>query len=506
MPIYVGGVEYDLYLGTVKQNVYQGTQLVSSLGDSANMNGTAAYGSPVVSVENTSALTFETLVTDWEPSADDFAEGVQFLQTQTYTVTSVNPGTRTTSTYTCELVTSPTGSGVAGTCLDPVDGSIDAIGDSYSEITTSGMESTTSGVMSRTRLTTGTGEAVKATAAWVKTSEVFSGGTEGTQVCDPWPTESPYGWSAVGASATISEFNPLSGLTPDNARPSAVVASSEIEDVDLSRTRDCETTFTGGTSNATYTCQLQSDGQGTPTCAPNTSLGLPSGELLDTFDITTNGVNYQEDTTETQEASDIPNDDYVDPGVGFGSATFAWSGTLNANAHPAGTDVTGNIDATGDAVVDSARLVDAVTANDGDNAEARDVADITISVTYTISDSFDNNGQSVQNFDFTVTQAAPSAVLADPIAVITVNGLGQAYDGDYKGINNSIELGIGESVSIGSRNDGGKAVRTTATNVGSFDFTEVLSAGHEGLQVIVIYTNADGDTSESRLIVNAGEI
>ena len=120
----------------------------------ADADGTAAYnaGSTVTTGGN-AVSTSEYGVSAYSPSTGAYSNGTAFTQTQTYYIQTNYSNYVYTTTRTCELVTAPTGNGVAGTCVNPAN----AIGGTDVSTTTTARASTGAGPYYRTQSATGTG-------------------------------------------------------------------------------------------------------------------------------------------------------------------------------------------------------------------------------------------------------------------------------------------------------------------------------------------------------------
>ena len=86
---------------------------------STGTDGTAAYGPEQMGESGGTESMKEINTSEWLPDTDDVAFGTPFTQTQTYNIeTTITPVLEHTF-RTCELVTSPTGTGSAGRCSNP---------------------------------------------------------------------------------------------------------------------------------------------------------------------------------------------------------------------------------------------------------------------------------------------------------------------------------------------------------------------------------------------------
>lgn len=170
------------------------------------VDGTASYVTGTT-VDTGGAVTeTETIIAAYSPATSTVLEGEEFEQTETFTTTTNTAELTQTTPNTCTLDTAPSGGGVAGTCDDPIDGSVDAIGDTYDDIVTTDATEVTTENMMRTRNRIGTmpppptlSVSIRGGGSTPFGSTTFTSSVMGTQTGDI-----AYTWSVTGTNVTGS--------------------------------------------------------------------------------------------------------------------------------------------------------------------------------------------------------------------------------------------------------------------------------------------------------------
>ena len=247
-------------------------------------------------------------------------------------------------------------------------------------------------------------DAVDATAAWTNTAQgMVTGGVEQPESCGMYGN-----WT--GAPGVTDIVFGTDGL-PDSA-----TCGESDEFCTVMRTRTCTTNFTGATRTDTYTCQLTMAGEGTPTCAAVSSLGLPLGNLSDTDTHTVTGLTRTESRLDT-ESRQVTNDAYTpalsefalsDLQITAGNTLIPSNGlALNANAAPYI-----GVGAHSDSVT-SVTCTAAISANTLTNTR-------TVTLNFTIQgnvpEGFLMEGGSTYSFDASVQTMQQAQVIQDATA------------------------------------------------------------------------------------------
>ena len=171
----------------------------------ADVDGTAAYNAgSTVTTGGTAVSTSEYGVSVYSPSTGAYSNGTAFTQTQTYYIQTNYSNYVYTTTRTCELVTAPTGNGVAGTCVNPAN----AIDGTDVSTTTTARASTGAGPFYRTQSATGTGGAI-----------FYSGDATFSGSCSSVGTTSV---TASGATIQALSISPSSFALQSSARTETI--------------------------------------------------------------------------------------------------------------------------------------------------------------------------------------------------------------------------------------------------------------------------------------------
>ena len=325
-----------------------------------------------------------------------------------------------------------------------------------------------------------------AQATWINIqSNPPTGGTASEEVCPAFPTSEPYGWYVLGGGS-ITAF---SGTTPTSVNTGLI--SQEFATV--RRDRQCVTTFTGATQVNTALCQLTVDGSGTPTCAPQPSIGLPLGQVGDTEEYTQT-VSYTETRTDTEELNNIPNESFVSPGV-EGSAIFDWIVNVPAGGFSSFDNVLGFLSNVGDAVATSATVSGGIAANP--TTSPRQVT-FTVNIQYVITDFFDNSGTGAVNQTFTRTQEGqsvtePPTFDANSARVVTTFGTQNVGDGGFASVEG------GQSYNVQAPTGSGGSVQTIPGFSGAGSFGPPSFGREHGFRI----TNANGSVDYTFTVAEA---
>ena len=172
-------------------------------------------------------------------------------------------------------------------------------------------------------------DAIDATAQWDRsTIGTVTGGTL-TDVGSPTISN----WSGAG----VSNIQPSAAAST----PTSATCDPSLQFCDISRTTTQPRQYTGATRTDTYTCSINVAGEGSPTCAAVSSLGLPTGNVGDTGMYTQTGLTRSAPDSVTSEDRSVTNDAYAPLGQ-FTAASLqvGASGTqLPQGGITAGTDL-----------------------------------------------------------------------------------------------------------------------------------------------------------------------
>lgn len=183
--------------------IYVGTNKVWER--QSDVDGTAAYNAGSTTTSGGTAISSsEYSVSSYSPGTGNYSNGTAFTQTQSYYIQTNYSNYVYTTTRTCLLVTSPTGSGAAGTCVNPAN----AIGGTDVTSTSAARASTGAGPYYRYRTAYGTG------------GPVFSNGDASfSGSCSSVGTNSV---TASGASIQALSISPASFALQSSARTETI--------------------------------------------------------------------------------------------------------------------------------------------------------------------------------------------------------------------------------------------------------------------------------------------
>ena len=143
------------------------------------------------------------------------------------------------------------------------------------------------------------------------------------------PTAAVASWICIGGGSTTGgtlshrtygrygEWTGASNIMYDTSgNPSSATCNPSSATCFIRRERSVTAFYTGGSRSVSCQCVETRRGSGTPTCAPDSSRGLPSGTLGQTQSSTQGGQTYsvQENPTVTnqgQQIRGVPNDAYM---------------------------------------------------------------------------------------------------------------------------------------------------------------------------------------------------